>query len=51
MALCDGREGWDGEAGGREVQERGDICICMADSYWGLTENLIDPHSDYCVDS
>ena len=25
-------EGWDGEGGGREVQERGDIWIPMADS-------------------
>ena len=24
--------GWDGEGGGREVQEGGDICITMADS-------------------
>ena len=27
--------GWDG----REVQKGGDICIPMADSCWGLTEN------------
>ena len=25
-------EGWDGEGDGREVQERGDICIPMTDS-------------------
>ena len=25
-------EGWDGEGGGREVQEGEDICILMADS-------------------
>ena len=31
-------EGWDGEGEGREVQEGGDICIPVADS-WGLTEN------------
>ena len=24
--LCNNREGWDGEGGGRRVQERGDIC-------------------------
>ena len=29
----------DGEGDGREVQEGGDICIPMADSCWGLTEN------------
>ena len=26
---------------GREFQEGGDICIPMADSCWGLTENKI----------
>ena len=26
-------EGWDGEGDGRGVQEGGDICIPMADSY------------------
>ena len=30
--------GWDGEGGGREVQEGGDICIPMADSWWCLAE-------------
>ena len=30
--LCINLEGWDGEGGGREVQEGGDICIPMADS-------------------
>ena len=29
--------GW----GGREVQKGGDLCIPMADSCWGLTENKI----------
>ena len=29
--------GWEGD--GREVQKGGDICIPMADSCWGLTEN------------
>ena len=29
--LCDSLEGWDGVMGRREVQERGDICIYMAD--------------------
>ena len=32
-------EGWDGERDGREVQNRGDICIPMADSCWCLREN------------
>ena len=31
-------EGWDGERNGREIQEGGDICIPMADSYWCLRE-------------
>ena len=30
--LCDNLEGWDGVGGGREVSERGDICISMTDS-------------------
>jgi len=32
QGLCINVEGWDGEGGGREVQEGGDICIPMADS-------------------
>ena len=32
--LCNNLEGWDGEGGGRCVQERRDIgCIPMVDSY------------------
>ena len=31
--------GVGGEGDGREVQKGGDICIPMADSCWGLTEN------------
>ena len=31
--------GWDGKGDGREVHKGGDICIPMADSCWGLTEN------------
>ena len=31
--LCDGLEGWDGGGDGREAQERGDICILIADSH------------------
>ena len=29
---CDDPEGWDVGMGGKEVQERGDICIHTADS-------------------
>ena len=32
-------EKWNGEGDGREVQKGGGICIPMADSQWGLTEN------------
>ena len=39
LVLCDGLEGW-GE--GREVPERGDICIIMADlSCCGVETNTI----------
>ena len=36
--LCDNSEGWDGMRGGKEVQERGDIYILMADSYCWIAE-------------
>ena len=39
QGLCINLEGWDGEGDGREVQKGEDICIPMADSCWGLTEN------------
>ena len=39
QGLCINLEGWDGEGDGREVQKEGNICIPMADSCWGLTEN------------
>ena len=39
--LCINLEGWDEEGDGREVQKGGDICIPMADSCQGLTENKI----------
>ena len=35
--LCDDLEGWD-EGTGREVQETGDICIHMADSFHCIKE-------------
>ena len=38
LGLCNIIEGWDGEEGGREVQEEGDICIPMTDSCWRLAE-------------
>ena len=36
--LCNNLEGWDGEDGGREGQEGGDICIPMSDSCCCLAE-------------
>ena len=39
QGLCINLEGCDGEGNGREVQEGRDICILMADSCRGLTEN------------
>ena len=36
---CINHDEWDGEEDGREVQKGGDICIPMADSCGGLTEN------------
>ena len=39
LGLCINLEGWDVEGDKREVQNRGDICIPMADSCGGLTEN------------
>ena len=32
LVLCDNLVEWNGEGGGREGQEGGDICISMADS-------------------
>ena len=39
QGLCINLEGQDSEGEGKEVQEGGDICIPMADSCSGLTEN------------
>ena len=39
QGLCINLERWDGEGDGREVQKGGDICVPMADSCLGLTEN------------
>ena len=41
QGLCINLEGRDGEGDGKEVQKGGDICIPMADSCRGLTENKI----------
>ena len=41
QGLCINLERWYGEGNGREVQERGDIYIPMADSCWCLTGNKI----------
>ena len=38
LGLCNNLEGWDGERGGKDVQEGGDIGIPMADSCWYLAE-------------
>ena len=32
LVFCDHLEGWDGEGGGRGVQEGADVCIPMTDS-------------------
>jgi len=36
---CVNLEGWDGEGDEREVPKGRDICVSMADSCKGLTEN------------
>ena len=30
--LCDDLDGWDGDTGGKEIQEGGDTCKHIADS-------------------
>ena len=40
-------ERWGGEGDGREFQKGGDICIPMADSCLGLTEDK--PMADSCL--
>ena len=44
--LCDNLEGWDGE-GGREVQERGDTGIRIADSLCYTAETNTTLQSNY----
>ena len=46
--LCDDLEGWD-EAGGRETQKGGDMCIHIADSFIAqqkLTQHCKQLHSN-----
>ena len=38
LALCDNLEAWDGVGSGRQVQEEGDMCTAMVDSYRCMTE-------------
>ena len=44
--LCDHLEGWDRE-GGREAQEGGDICICIADSLCYTAETNTTMENNY----
>ena len=39
QGLCIYLKDLEGEGDGRMVQKGGDICVPMADSCWGLTEN------------
>ena len=39
QGICINPEEWGGEGGGGEVQKGGAVCIPMADSCGGLTEN------------
>ena len=41
LVLCDDTVEWDGMGGEREVQDRGDICILMADSCCCMAESNI----------
>ena len=42
MMLCNELEGWD--VGGREAQERGDICVHIADSLSALVQQKLMQH-------
>ena len=46
-ALCDYLEGWVG--GGREVQEEGDVYICIADSLCCTAETNSTLKSNYII--
>ena len=45
--LCDNLEEWDGVRSGREVQERGEMCIPLADSCWYMVETNTVLQSNY----
>ena len=45
--LCDNTEGWDGEGGGREVQEGEDICIHVVSSRCCMAETTTILGSNY----
>ena len=45
--ICDNLEGWEGEGGGRWVQEGGDMCIPMADSCWCMAKTIRILNSNY----
>jgi len=45
--LCDNLEGWDGVGSGREVEEKGNICIAMADSCLCMAETNTTLESNY----
>ena len=45
--LCDDLEGWDGDGGGREVQEEGDMCTHVADSLCRRAEMNTTLKSNY----
>ena len=47
LVPCDNSEGRDGVGGGREVQERGDVCIPVADSCWCVLETSTTLCSNY----
>ena len=45
--LCDNLEGWAGLGGGREVQDRGDICVFRVDSHCYMEETNTILQSNY----
>ena len=45
--LCDNLEGWEGEGGGRGVQEGGDLCIPSADSCCCMARTITILLSNY----
>ena len=47
LVLCDNLEQWGGEGVGRGVQEGGDTCVPIANSYWYMTKPITTLHSNY----